>query len=60
MAVGNLKTSRFISLALIGAVVATLCDANHVYTMTLSYPAPILAGQAWWVFPGFFLAFQMR
>lgn len=57
MAAGNLKISGFISLALVGAVVATLCDANHVYTMTLSYPTPMLAGQAWWVFPGFFLAF---
>lgn len=53
----NLKTSGFVYLALVGALVATVCDANHVYTQTLSYPAPVFAGQAWWVFPGFFLAF---
>lgn len=53
----NLKTSGFLHLALLGAVVATLCDANHVYTLTPGYPVPFLAGQAWWVFPGFFLAF---
>ena len=53
----NLKATGFLYLALVGAVVATLCDANHVYTQTLSYPVPVFAGQAWWVFPGFFLAF---
>lgn len=53
----NLKNSGFVYLALVGALVATVCDANHVYTQTLSYPAPVFAGQAWWVFPGFFLAF---
>jgi hypothetical protein len=44
-------------LALLGALVATACDAVHVYTNTLSYPKPFLFGQAWWVFPGFVLAF---
>lgn len=53
----NLNVSGFLQLALLGAIAATLCDANHVYTGTLSYPAPFLAGQAWWVFLGFFLVF---
>lgn len=53
----TLKKSGFIYLALLGALVATLCDANHVYTQTLSYPAPMFAGQAGWVFPMFFLVF---
>lgn len=51
------NTVGLLSLAFLGAIVATLCDANHVLTHTLSYPAPFVAGQAWWVFPGFFLAF---
>ena len=55
----NWKASGFLYLAVTGALVATLCDANHVYTQTLSYPAPICTGQAWWVFPGFFLAFTV-
>lgn len=46
-----------ISLALIGAVVCTLCDMNHVYTRTLSYPDPLWLGQAGWVFPLFLLTF---
>ncbi len=53
----NWKASGFLYLAVAGALLATLCDANHVHTLTLSYPAPTYAGQAWWVFPGFFLAF---
>lgn len=57
MKMTRLNTTGFLSLALLGAIVATLCDANHVLTHTLSYPTPFLAGQAWWVFPGFFVAF---
>lgn len=53
----SLRIQGFFFLAVLGALVATLCDANHVYTQTLSYPAPFFAGQAWWVFPGFFLVF---
>lgn len=53
------NVSGYFYLALLGAVIATLCDANHVFTQTLSYPAPVYAGQAWWVFPGFFLAFSL-
>lgn len=53
----TLNKGGFFWLALLGAVIATLCDANHVYTQTLSYPQPFVAGQAWWVFPGFFLVF---
>ncbi len=44
-------------LALLGAAVATFCDAMHVFTHTLSYPKPFLYGQAAFVFPGFFGAF---
>ena len=44
-------------LALLAAIVATFCDAIHVYTQTLSYPNPLFFHQAWWVFPGFFIAF---
>ncbi|MDI1301184.1 MAG: hypothetical protein PSX71_04715 [bacterium] len=55
----NRKASGYLYLAVVGALVATLCDANHVYTQTLSYPAPVYAGQAWWVFPGFFMAFSV-
>lgn len=46
-----------LKLALAGAVVATVCDANHVLTGALSYPNPTIGGQPWWVFPGFTLAF---
>lgn len=51
--------SRLLLLAVIAAVIATLCDANHVHTQTLSYPQPFLFGQAWFVFPGFVLAFLL-
>lgn len=52
------KASGFLYLAVLGALIATLCDASHVYTQALSYPGPLCAGQAWWVFPGFLLAFS--
>lgn len=45
--------------ALLGALLATLCDSVHVYTQTLSYPEPFLFGQAWWVFPGFMMTFLL-
>lgn len=45
------------ALAGASAIAATLCDANHVATGTLRYPQPVLFGQAWWVLPGFFVAF---
>lgn len=52
-----MKNSVFV-LALMGAVVATICDANHVFTGALAYPDEGKIGiQAWWVFPGFFVAF---
>jgi len=44
-------------VALVGGIAATLCDANHVATGTLGYPRPALFGQAWWVLPGFVVAF---
>jgi hypothetical protein len=45
------------TLVAIGAVTATLGDANHVRTGAIAYPQPWLFGQAWWVFPGFVLTF---
>ena len=51
------KLIKFLPFALLGAIVATICDANHVFTRTLSYPEPFLFGQAWFVFPGFITAF---
>ena len=53
----TIKYSGIITLALLAALVATLCDAIHVYTQTLSYPEPVFFNQAWWVFPGFLIAF---
>lgn len=44
-------------LSLLAAITATICDGYHVYTHTLSYPNPLVFDQAWWVFPGFFIAF---
>lgn len=56
------RWSGLLPLALLGALVATLCDANHALTLTLSYPdawsrTADFPGQAGWVFPGFFAAF---
>ncbi len=53
------KLIKFLPFALIGAIVATICDANHVFTGALSYPKPFLFGQAWFVFPGFLVAFTL-
>ena len=53
----NTITVGIILLALLGAAMATFCDGVHVYTQALSYPNPFWFGQAWWVYPGFFLAF---
>ena len=44
-------------LSILAACIATICDVFHVYTHTLSYPDPLFLNQAWWVFPGFFIAF---
>jgi len=46
-----------VTLALIGAALATVGDANHAHTDTLRYAHPWLFEQAWWVAPLFFLAF---
>jgi hypothetical protein len=51
--------SNIIRFALVGAVVATLGDANHVFTGALSYPKPFFFGQAAFVFPGFVVAFSI-
>ena len=48
---------KLLPFALLGAMVATICDANHVFTEALSYPNPFLFGQASFVFPGFVIAF---
>lgn len=48
---------RFLYFALLGAVIATVCDGIHVYTGTLSYPNPFVCGQAAWVYPGFVTVF---
>lgn len=48
---------KSLPLALIGAVAATICDANHMYTETLSYPVPYFYEQVWRVFLGFSGAF---
>ena len=54
---GRTKPAGVAGVAGLGGVAATLCDANHVATGTLRYPHPALFGQAWWVLPGFFVAF---
>lgn len=46
-----------ILFALLGALITTFCDGVHVHTQTLSYPDPLFFGQAFWVYPGFVLAF---
>jgi len=51
------KSAGIFLFALLGGLVATVCDGVHVHTHTLSYPEPFLFGQAWWVFPGFVLTF---
>jgi len=56
-AMGRRNVAGVAWLAGFGAIAATLCDANHVATGTLRYPQPVLFGQAWWVLPGFFVAF---
>ncbi len=55
----TLKPARILLFAMLGAVFATMGDAFHVRTHTLSYPNPFLFGQAWWVFPGFLLVFLL-
>ena len=53
----NPKNSGIIYVAVLGAVVATFCDKMHVLTGALYYPQPFINDQAWWVFPGFTVAF---
>jgi hypothetical protein len=48
-----------LTLALIGAALATVGDANHTRTGTLTYRHPWLVEQAWWVAPLFFVAFAV-
>ncbi len=51
------KYVGIVSLALIAAIVATLCDKVHVITGTLYYPNPSIDGQPWSTLPGFFVVF---
>lgn len=48
---------KLLIFSTVGAIAATLCDLNHVYTGTLSYPQPFFFNQAWWVFLGFVIGF---
>lgn len=52
------KFGRLATVAFMGAVVATICDGVHAFTGALSYPEPAMGIQAWWVFPGFCVAFM--
>ncbi|NHB57724.1 hypothetical protein G9F32_06710 [Acinetobacter sp. 194] len=54
----KIHISGLIFMAILAAIIATICDAIHVYTQTLSYPNPWYFGQACWVLPGFFIAFM--
>jgi hypothetical protein len=51
------KSTGLYIFALLGGLVATICDGIHVHTRTLAYNKPFLFGQAWWVFPLFVLTF---
>jgi hypothetical protein len=53
----NINSTGIFLFALLGALLTTVCDGIHVHTQTLSYPDPLMFGQAWWVYPGFVLAF---
>jgi len=55
----TMKPARILLFAMLGAVFATIGDAFHVRTHTLSYPNPHLFNQAWWVYPGFLLVFLL-
>jgi hypothetical protein len=52
-----IKYNGIYIFALLGGLVATVCDGVHVHTRTLAYTKHFLFGQAWWVFPGFVLTF---
>lgn len=57
MTTTTLSWPRLLTLALLGAIAATMGDAIHALTGTLSYPEPRIGLQAPWVFPGFLVAF---
>lgn len=42
----RLPLPRLLGMALLGAIIATLGDANHAFTSTLSYPEPRIGQQA--------------
>jgi len=51
------KSNGIYVFAMLGGLVATICDGIHVHTRTLAYAKPFLFRQAWWVFPLFVLTF---
>lgn len=53
----TMRPARIFVFAALGALFATMGDAIHARTHTLSYPNPVLFNQAWWVYPGFLLVF---
>lgn len=55
----NRKYIGILYLALIGAVVATLCDNVHSFTGALIYPKPDFFGQPWWISIAFLFAFLL-
>jgi hypothetical protein len=55
----EIKPSRILVFAMLGALFATMGDAIHVRTQTLAYPNPFLLNQAWWVYPGFLVVFLL-
>ncbi len=59
MAQTRMPFVAMLPLALMAAVLATFCDAVHVHTKTLAYPDPLFFGQAFWVFPLFFITFMV-
>jgi hypothetical protein len=43
------RAVRLLCLVVGGALALSACDQIHVHFGVLSYPHPVLAGQAWWV-----------
>ena len=56
-ATATIDRTGVVAVVAIGAIVATLCDASHVLTGTISYGPGARIGQPWWVLPEFALSF---
>jgi hypothetical protein len=56
-AMNIVRICSLLSFALLAAIAATLCDANHAFTGALVYPHPQIGQQPFWTFPAFFLVF---